>query len=75
MLAVQVRTGSQSDEKLGAIGVGASVRHGEQEGLGVVQGEVLVGKVFTVDGFSTHAVSLGEVAALDHEPWDYSMEL
>ena len=75
MLAIQVRTRSQRDEKLGAVRVRTGVCHGEQEGLRVFQHEVFVGKVFTVDRFSTRPVTLGEVASLDHEPWDYPMKL
>jgi hypothetical protein len=44
------------DEELGAIGVGASVGHGEHVWLVVGELEVLVGELFTVDGLSTSAL-------------------
>lgn len=36
--------------------VGASVGHGQQEGLGVLLLEVLVGKLLAVDGLATGAL-------------------
>jgi hypothetical protein len=40
------------DEELGAVGVGSSVGHGEEAGGGVLEGEVLVGELLTVDGLA-----------------------
>jgi hypothetical protein len=38
---------------LGAVGVLASIGHGKKEGLGVLQLEVLVGELLSVDGLAT----------------------
>lgn len=43
-------------ESIGDIRVGASVGHGQQEGLGVLLLEVLVGKLLAVDGLATGAL-------------------
>jgi hypothetical protein len=40
----------------GCLRVGAGVGHGEQTGLVVLQGEVLVGELLTVDGLATSAL-------------------
>ena len=89
------------DEELGAVGVRAGVRHGKDALLGVLELEVLVGELLTIDysapslsdnrpaaqrerglaegtglhtGLATGAVALGEVAALDHELLDDTVE-
>lgn len=62
------------DEELGAVGVGASVGHGEDAGAGVLQDEVLVGELLAVDGLATSAVVVREVAALQHEVGDDTVE-
>lgn len=36
--------------------------------------EVLISKLLTIDGFSTHTVSVGEVTSLDHKTRNDSME-
>lgn len=42
-------------EELGTVGVFSRICHTEYAGLGVLQFEVLVGKLVAVDGFSTSA--------------------
>ena len=49
---------------MGAVGVGTSVGHREQVGLGVLDLEVLVSELFSVDGLATGAVVLGEISSL-----------
>lgn len=47
------RPGDDSgDEELGAIGVFARVRHAQQARLAVLQFEILIGKLWAVDGFT-----------------------
>jgi hypothetical protein len=72
--SVEPRGNDGGDEELGAVGVGAGVGHGEQTGLVVLQGEVLVGELLTVDGLATSAVATGEVTTLKHEVRDDSVE-
>ena len=62
------------DEELGAVGVGASVGHGEGSGAGVLQDEVLVGEFLAVDGFATSAIVVCEVSSLEHEVGDHTVE-
>ena len=51
--------------KLGSVGVGTRVGHGEDAGAGVLELEVLVGELGAVDGLAAGAaVVVGEVAAL-----------
>ena len=42
-----------SDEELRSVGVGAGVGHGEPALAVVLQGEVLIFKLITIDGFAT----------------------
>lgn len=49
VLAVEPRGDNGGDEKLGSVGVGSSVGHGEEERSVVSELEVLVGKLVSVD--------------------------
>ena len=66
--------GAESDEELTAVGVGASVSHGEETSLVVSDVEVLIGELGSVDGHTTSAVVVGEVTTLGHEVLDDSVE-
>ena len=71
VLAVEIRLGELRDEELGAVGVGAGVRHGEAAG----NVEVEVGGGFVVEEVAGVAGAVsGVVAALDHEAGDDTME-
>ncbi|TLS29117.1 hypothetical protein PpBr36_00063 [Pyricularia pennisetigena] len=74
---------------IGNLRVGASVGHGQESGPGVLDLEVLVGKLLAVDGLATSAlqqktglsidggityVATGEVTTLEHEVWDDTVE-
>jgi hypothetical protein len=72
--AVQPGGHDGGDEELGAVGVGASVGHGQQTGAVVLQLEVLIGKLLAVDGLAASTVTAGEVTALEHEVGDDSVE-
>lgn len=74
VLAVQPGAGNGGDEELRSVGVLASVSHGQEVGLVVSVEEVLVSKLFAVDGLATSAVVVGEVTSLDHEVRDDSVE-
>lgn len=49
---------------LRAVGVGASVGHGEKAGAVVLQDEVLVIETSTIDRFSTTTIASSEVTTL-----------
>jgi hypothetical protein len=63
-----------SDEELRSIGVGTGVGHGEHSRGSVLLLKVLIGELLAVDAFATGAVAASEVAALDHEVWNDTME-
>lgn len=56
VLAVEPRGDNGGDEELRAVGVGAGVSHGEEEGAVVTELEVLVGELVAVDGLAASAV-------------------
>lgn len=74
VLAVQPRGGSGGDEELGAVCVGAGIRHGEEEGSVVGELEVLVREFLPVDRLSSGAVAGREISSLAHELRDDSVE-
>ena len=74
MLSVEPAGLGGAEEELGAVGVGASVGHGEDSGPGVLQLEVLILELVAVDGLAPGAVVVGEVSALAHEVGDHAVE-
>jgi len=74
MLAIKPAGLGSTDKELGAIGVGASVSHGEGANINVLQGEVLILKLVAIDRLATSAISCGEVTTLAHEARDDSVE-
>ena len=64
----------EAQEELGAVGVGASVSHGEDTGTSVLVNEVFIGEFGTVDRFATCTVASCEVTTLGHEVIDNSVE-
>lgn len=67
MLVVEVWCGHSGDEELGAVGVGASVGHGQQARLGVSALEVLIPELAAIDGLTPGTVVLAKVTTLDHK--------
>ena len=75
MLAVKPGSLDGADEKLASVGVWTSVGHGKDARAGVLEAEVLVGELLSVNRFTTTAISLGEVTALDHERRNNAVEV
>lgn len=74
VLSIEPRGDDGGDEELGAVGVWSGVGHGQESGLGVLQLEVLVGKLGAVDGLAAGTIAGGEVTTLQHEVGDDSVE-
>lgn len=74
MLAVQPGGGDGAQEELRTVRVGPSIGHRQDARASVLQLEVLIGKLGTVDGLATGAIARGEIAALTHEAWDHTVE-
>jgi hypothetical protein len=71
---IEPRGDDGGDEELRAVGVGASVSHGQQTRLGVLPLDLLIAELLAVDGLATSAVATGEVTTLKHEVGDDSVE-
>lgn len=76
VLVVEVRraVGRSDNVKLRAVGIGTRIRHGERASLGVLVHKALVVKATAIDRLATSAVTLGEIAALNHEIANDSMK-
>lgn len=62
------------DEELTSIGSWTGIGHGQKTFLGVLELEVLVLKLSSIDTLSTSAISSGEVTTLTHELRDDAVE-
>merc|ERR1719171_565354 len=65
----------RADEDLRAVRAGARVRHGEHAGARVLELEVLVGELLSINRLAARAVAPREVASLEHEVRDHAVEL
>jgi len=74
MLAIQPCGFDSAQEELGAVGVWASVSHGQNTRASVLKSEILISELFTVDGLTTGSVAAGEITTLAHEAVDDTME-
>ena len=70
MLSIKPLGLGSAEEELASIGVGASIGHGENPRPRVLQGEVLIRELVTIDGPAASSVVVGEVAALAHKSRD-----
>jgi hypothetical protein len=76
VFAIEMRRRHCGDEELAAVGVWASIRHGEQV-LDIVRQRKTTGfvsKLFSINALTTGAVVPGKVATLAHEVWNDSMK-
>ena len=62
-----MRSRHSGDEELRPVGVRTGVGHGEKPGLVVLEGEVLVIELPSVDGLAASSIPSGEVSSLEHE--------
>lgn len=74
MFAIEPLSLGRAYEELRSIGARASIGHGQNSRTCVLLDEILVLKFGSVDGFSSGAVSGGEIAALAHEAGDHTVE-
>ena len=72
--AIEPVSRTEGNEELAAVGVGACIGHAEQSSLIVLDVEVFVGELGSVDGDSACSVVVREVTALGHEILDHSVE-
>lgn len=71
---VQPRSLFSGNEKLRSISIFSSVCHGQPAGTVMLQFEILVGELLSVDTATAGTVALGEIAPLDHEVFDHPVE-
>jgi len=74
VLAIQPFCFSCAQEELGSVGVGTGICHGQDSGASVLQLEVLILELVSVDALATGAVVVREVSALAHEAGDHAVE-
>ena len=75
MFAIEVGCLVERDEELRAVGVRAGVSHRELEGLSMLDREVLIFELLTVDRLTSCTVASSEITTLGHEAWNDAMEL
>lgn len=61
-------------EKLTSICVLAAIRHAQEKRFIVFQLEVFIVKSIAIDGLAARAISIDEIARLDHEAFDDTMK-
>ncbi len=54
----------RADEELGSVGVGSSISHGQYATPCVLQLEVLISKLLSIDGFASGSITFGKVPTL-----------
>jgi len=74
VLSIEPSSLDSSQEELGPISVGSSISHGQDSWSSMLEGEVLISKLLTIDGLSTSSIVFGEVSSLNHEVGNDPME-
>lgn len=74
MLTIEPRGQGGGNKKLGAIGIGATVRHTQQARHIVAQFKAFVFKGVAIDRFTAGAVAVGKIAPLAHKFRDHPVE-
>ena len=74
VFAIEPRSLLRADEELRSIGVGSCVGHRQDSRSSMLQREVLIGKLVSVNAFATSAIASGEITTLTHELLDDSVE-
>jgi len=74
MAAIQPLGLYSCDEELGAIGVFASIGHAHPPRTLMLQLEILIRKFVTINTFTSCAITPSEVAPLDHETLNNTVE-
>merc|ERR1719476_983324 len=74
VLAIEPLRFGCAQKELRAVGVRAGIGHGQDAGASVLEHEILVGELASIDGLAASAVASGEVASLAHEVRDDPME-
>ena len=74
MATIEVRGRARADEELRAVGVWPSVGHRQNAWASVLELEVFIGELFTVNGLTTSAVLASKVSTLAHKLRDNAMK-
>ena len=76
VFTIEMRRRTEAEEELGTVCIGASICHGEDSTACMAIYEVLIseGTAVVVDGRSTSAIVVREVATLGHESVNNSVE-
>ena len=74
MSAIQPTGVGGGDEELASIGIRSRIRHWQASDF-VLQIEVFIGEFGSVNGLSPGSIEIGEVASLNHEGRDDSVEV
>lgn len=67
MFSVQPRALHGGNEKLASISTGTGIGHAQEEGLVMLEIEVLISKLLTVDGLASSTIVTRKVTTLAHE--------
>jgi len=75
MATVQPSSLHSCNEELRAISVGTSIGHAEHSWTSVLQLEMFIRKLVTINALPSCSISTGEVTSLYHKIWDYTMKV
>lgn len=74
VLAIQPCSLSSAEEELAAVSARSSIGHRQHARPCMLELEILICKLLTVDGFTSCAILTGEIPPLAHEVWNDTME-